>query len=65
MADDLRLSKYLAVRIMPGVVDKPTPIPVKMPRKTKRNSILGARLLREIPRNEMIDPANERKPYEA
>ena len=33
----LRLSKYRAVKITPGVVDNPTPTPVKTPNVTKRS----------------------------
>ena len=33
------LSKYRAVRITPGVVDNPTPTPVKIPNETKSSYI--------------------------
>ena len=35
LARPLRLSKYRAVKITPGVVDNPTPIPVRTPNVTK------------------------------
>ena len=37
LAMPLRLSKYRAVNITPGVVDKPTPIPVRTPKVRKRS----------------------------
>ena len=52
----LLLSKYLATRIIPGVVLKPTPSPVKRPNVTKRVSTLGARLLSVIPIKQNRDP---------
>ena len=39
-ANDLLLSKYLAVRMIPGVVAKPIPIPVKRDDKRVKASIL-------------------------
>jgi hypothetical protein len=52
----LLLSKYLATRIIPGVVLKPTPSPVKRPNVIKRVSTLGARLLSVIPMKQNRDP---------
>ena len=37
LAMPLRLSKYRAVNITPGVVAKPTPIPVRTPKVRKRS----------------------------
>ena len=49
LARDRRLSKYLAVRIIPGVVARPTPAPVRRPSVRKRVSRLGMKAERVIP----------------
>jgi len=56
LANDLLLSKYLAVRMIPGVVAKPIPIPVSIPRVTNRDWRLGMMELRVTPENASIDP---------
>ena len=43
------MSKYLAVRMMPGVVARPIPAPVNMPRLTNRVWRLGITELRVTP----------------
>ena len=52
----LRLSKYLATRMIPGVVLRPTPRPVKSPKVTKSVSTFGAKLLKVIPIKQNKDP---------
>ena len=49
LARERRLSKYLAVRMIPGVVASPTPAPVRRPRVRKRVSRLGMKAERVIP----------------
>lgn len=52
-----RLSKYLATKMIPGVVLKPMPRPVKSPKVRKSVSTLGAKLLLAMPMKHKIDPA--------
>ena len=56
LASDLLLSKYLAVRMMPGVVARPIPIPVNIPSVTNRDWRLGMMELRVTPENARMDP---------
>ena len=49
LARDRFLSKYLAVRMIPGVVARPTPAPVSRPRVRKSVSRLGMKAERVIP----------------
>ena len=56
LASDLLLSKYLAVRMIPGVVARPIPIPVRMPRVTNRHCRLGMVELSATPRNAKTEP---------
>ena len=50
--------KMVHLENQPGVVDNPTPIPVKSPKVRKRNSMLVAKPLRLMPNAHKIDPAN-------
>ena len=49
-------SKYLATKIMPGVVLRPTPIPVKIPKVKNSVSMLVAELLLEMPMKHSNEP---------
>lgn len=52
----LRLSKYLATKMMPGVVLRPMPRPVSRPKVTKRISTLVAKALEVMPIKQNNDP---------
>ena len=56
LAIERLLSKYLAVKIIPGVVARPIPAPVKTPRVTNIVCKFGMKALRVIPADAKRDP---------